>query len=162
METLSVNKLTNISAPQESMQQPGNVLPRIIESMQNVPHDKGNLMFPKIDIKDGFWSLVVKLGQHLNFAYVLPDKKGKHTRLVLPKALHMGWCDSPSLFCTETETARDVTEKYLQHPPECLKPHPLEEYMFPPETCPDDKLSDQCFNLLQLLEVYVENIFTMI
>ena len=71
-------------------------------------------MFSKIDMKDGFWRLVVQLGQNLNFDYVLPDKKSNHTWLVLPKAIQMGWCKSPPLFCAETETARDVVEKYLQ------------------------------------------------
>ena len=39
MEIPPVNKLTSISAPQESMQQPGNVIP--IKSTENAPQDKG-------------------------------------------------------------------------------------------------------------------------
>ena len=56
---------------------------------------------------------------------------------------------------------RDVAEQYLQKTPECLKPHPLEDYIFPPEKCPDEKLAYQCLNLLKLLEVYVDNLCTM-
>ena len=162
MEIPSLNELTNISAPHESMQQIGNVLPRSIKSMENAPQDSGNLIFSKINIKDGFWRLVVQLGQHLNFAYVLPDKQGNRTRLVLPKALQMGWHKSPSFFCTATETEIDVAEQYIQQPTEFLKPHLLEDYMLPPDKWPDDKLSDQCFNFLRLLEVYVENFCTMV
>ena len=62
MEIPSLNELTNISAPHESMQQIGNVLPRSIKSMENAPQDKDNLTFSKIKIKYGFWGLVVKLG----------------------------------------------------------------------------------------------------
>ena len=122
------------------MKQLGNVLPRNIKSMTNAPHNKGNLMFSKIYIKYGFWYLVVQLGKNLNFADVIPDKNGSCTRLVLTKSLHMGWCKSPPFFCAETETARDVVEQYLQQPPEFLKPHPLEDYMLPPEKWPDEKL----------------------
>ena len=39
MEIPPVNKLTSISAQQESMQQPGNVIP--IKSTENAPQDKG-------------------------------------------------------------------------------------------------------------------------
>ena len=73
----------------------------------------------------------------------------------------MGWCESPPLFCAETETARDVAEQYLQQLLECLKPHTLEDYMLPPYKWPYDKLEYQCFNFLRLIELYVDDFCTM-
>ena len=162
MEMPSVNELANISAPQESMQKTCNVLPRIIKSMANATHYKKILMFSKINVKDGFWNLVLQLGKHLNFAYVIQDKKGIITRLMLHKALQMEWFESPPFFCAATETEIEVTEKYLQQPPECLKSHPLEDYMLPPDKWTDDKLAYQNFNFLWLLEVYVDVFCTMV
>ena len=36
--------------------------------------------------------------------------------LVVPKSLQMGWCESPPLFCSGTETARDVIDRLLNDP----------------------------------------------
>ena len=46
--------------------------------------------------------------QKWNFSYVIPDKEGERTRIVVPSALQMGWCQSPALFCTATEEAKEV------------------------------------------------------
>ena len=100
-----------------SLQKLGNEISRIIEAMENMPKDKGMLMFSKINIKDGLCCLVVQLGQHMNFSYVRTNKKGNRNRLVLPKAQQMGWRESPILFCAANETARDVAENDIQQPP---------------------------------------------
>ena len=52
-----------------------------------VPMDKGNIVFSKLDIKDGYWRMVDEEGRHLNFAYVLPDVEGARIRLVIPSVL---------------------------------------------------------------------------
>ena len=70
--------------------------------------DNYNLDFPflftKLDIADGFWSLVVSHLQAWNFCYVLPDTDGLkvslgETELVVPTELQRGWCKSPPLLC---------------------------------------------------------------
>lgn len=33
------------------------------------------MFFSKLDIKDGFWQMIVQHGHHLNYTYVLPDVK---------------------------------------------------------------------------------------
>ena len=69
------------------MGQLGLVLPHLIQAVAAAPLDQDNLMFSKLDIKDGYWRMVVQDGNHPNFAYVLPDIPGAHILLVIPKAL---------------------------------------------------------------------------
>ena len=49
-------------------------------------------------------------------------------RIVVPSAVQMGWVESPSLFCTVTESARDITQHLVDANVE-LPPHPLEAQM---------------------------------
>jgi len=37
-------------------------------------------------------------------------------KLVIPTLLQMGWIESPPYFCAASETARYVTENYIQTP----------------------------------------------
>ena len=50
-------------APKEAMYQIGSVLPRMIEALAAVPIDDGDIMFSKLDIKDGFWRMVGEEGE---------------------------------------------------------------------------------------------------
>ena len=109
----SVNEATIKTAVQEAMNQLGTVLPRIIEAVANAPEEDGDILFAKLDIKDGFWRMVVPEGAEWNFAYVLPQKPGEPIRLVIPSALQMGWCESPPFFCSASETARDIAQVSL-------------------------------------------------
>ena len=56
--------------------------------------------------------MAVKNEDAWNFAYVLPSLCKStdidETELVIPNSLQMGWCESPPLFCTSSETARDI------------------------------------------------------
>ena len=51
----SVNAATKKLAPQHSMDQLGSTLPHIIEAV-------GPVLFVKLDIKDGYWQMVVPKG----------------------------------------------------------------------------------------------------
>ncbi len=57
--------------------------------------------------------MVVQREDCFNFAYVLPQEIGKPIRLVTLAAVQMGWVKSPSLFCTVTESARDLTQNLV-------------------------------------------------
>ena len=148
MEIPSVNDATVITAPQQSMAQLGSVLPRLIEAVATAPVDKGNLVFSKLDIKDGYWRMVVEQGRHLNFAYVLPDVAGARIRTVIPSALQMGWTESPPFFCAATETARDIAEDMVKAPIGTLEPHPLEPLLLPPAAWPEEELATTCESYL--------------
>ena len=162
MEIPSVNENTTFTAPQHGMQQLGKVLPRLIESVARAPVEDGNILFSKLDIKDGYWRMIVESGKHLNFAYVLPDVDGARIRLVIPSALQMGWCKSPPFFCVATETARDITEDYDMEPRGSLAPHPLENLMLPPEKWPEENLASICNDYLHVMEVHVDDFCTMV
>ena len=71
MEIPSVNENTTFTAPQHSMQELGNVLPRLIESVARAPVEDGNILFSKLDIKDGYWRMIVEKGRHLNFSQIV-------------------------------------------------------------------------------------------
>jgi hypothetical protein len=104
----------------------GNVLPRIIYAVGTAPLSKGPLLFSKLDIKDGYWRMVVPKDDEWNFAYVLPKLDlNEETILVIPSSLQMGWTDSPAFFCAASETAHDVEEALAAKPQGSLKPHIL-------------------------------------
>lgn len=129
----SVNLATIINAPQKAMAELGFVLKRIIYQM-GIKYDPNKpFMFSKVDIKDGFWRLMVSEDNAWHFCYVLPPLQGTATldeiEIVVPNALQMGWCESPPLFCAATETARDVIQALTAAP--SLPTHPLETYLIP-------------------------------
>ena len=162
MDIPSVNEATNITAPQHSMRNLGSVLPRLIAAVAAAPLSDGAMVFSKLDIKDGFWRMIVQHGHHLNFAYVLPDVKGARIRLVIPSSLQMGWTESPPFFCSATETARDVADELIKEPLGSLAPHPLEHHMLPPAMWPEHKLGATCARFLKVLEVYVDDFCSMV
>jgi hypothetical protein len=87
-----------------------------------------HILFCKLDISDGFWHLVVREQDSFNLAYVLPQQEGEPVRIVVSLVVQMGWVESPSLFCTVTESARDLTQ-HLVDTNAKLPPHPFESEM---------------------------------
>ena len=71
--------------------------------------------------------MVVSTEDAWNFCYIIPnedpDASLDDTRIVVPNALQMGWCESPPFFCTASETARDVIASLLDTD---LPPHIFE------------------------------------
>jgi hypothetical protein len=57
--------------------------------------------------------MVVEPEARWNFAYVMPSAPGTPTRLVVPRALQMGWNESPAYFCATTETVRDIAQEWI-------------------------------------------------
>jgi hypothetical protein len=108
----SVNSMTALTAPSVPVKEIGKVLPRLLQYMRDMPAGL-HILFCKLDISDGFWRLVVRDTDCFNFAYVLPQAAGEPCRLVIPAAVQMGWVKSPSLFCTVTESARDLTQHFV-------------------------------------------------
>jgi hypothetical protein len=110
----SVNDSTVLQAPSQSVKEIGKVLPRLLQFMHDT--DPGlHILFSKLNISDGFWRLIVRCADSFNFAYVLPQLAGEPTRIVVPSAVQMGWVESPTLFCTVTESARDVTQLLIDN-----------------------------------------------
>ena len=87
-----------------------------------------NILFSKLDISDEFWRLIVHKSDSYNFVYVLSQEAGEPCQAVVPAAVQMGWVESPSHFCTVTETARDITQHCVDN--QIALPHdPIEESM---------------------------------
>eukprot|EP00978_Attheya_sp_CCMP212_P017620 scaffold47191_cov34-Attheya_sp.AAC.2 len=63
-EITSVNDATNKDdSPTNAMGQLGQVLPRLIAKMAEASSEGGPLLFAKLDIKDGYWRMVVAKGE---------------------------------------------------------------------------------------------------
>eukprot|EP00957_Ditylum_brightwellii_P187030 14244013-Ditylum_brightwellii.AAC.1 len=66
-----------------------------------------------MDVKDGFWQLIVNKEDVWNFCYVLPPQDGSEitnldkVELVVPLSIQVGWTESPLYFCTSSKTSRD-------------------------------------------------------
>ena len=131
----SVNSATESLAPQKAMTQLGMALRRIINNLATHHNTNKPFLFSKVDLKDGFWRMVVSDKDAWNFCYVLPST-GKNktnldeTEIVVPHALQMGWAESPPFFCAATETARDVCEQ-LALTTNNLPTHPLQTQLMP-------------------------------
>ena len=90
----SVNETTVRLSPEEAVRDLGKVLPRLLRFLQESP-TKTPVLLSKLDLADGFWRMQVPEEHKYNFAYVLPDRPGEPTRVVIPSALQMGWAQSP-------------------------------------------------------------------
>jgi hypothetical protein len=125
----SVNDSTVRQAPEIPVKELGNVLPRLLDFMADVPAAE-HIHFSKMDLADGYWRMVVEPSSRWNFAYVMPSVPGTPTRLVVPSALQMGWNESPAYFCATTESIRDVAQAWIDtgtHKPV----HPMEPFTEP-------------------------------
>ena len=71
-----------------------------------------------------------------NFLYVLPPDPNSTENiieLVVPSALQMVWTESPSFFCTASETARDNADERYGEEKGSLPENTLENLMMPPK-----------------------------
>ena len=102
----------------------------------------------------------VQRGAEWNFAYVLPPAPGQEPRdvdLVVPSAVQMGWTESPGFFCAASETARDVADDRCAEPVGSLPPHPLEDWMLPPDKWASQERGSTPGGFVHMLEVYVDD-----
>jgi hypothetical protein len=125
----SVNDTAVRLAPEGPVKELGNVLPRILDFMASVPAGE-HIHFSKMDLADGYWRMVVEPDAPWNFAYVMPSAPGEPIRLVIPRALQMGWNESPAYFCATTETARDIAQSWIDRKTP-LDEHPMEAFTTP-------------------------------
>jgi len=153
----SVNSATTPGSNHKAMDQMGKVLPRLVHQVARADPALSPLFFAKWDIKDGFWRLVVSEENAWHFCYLLPKLHlDDPTEIVVPTCLQMGWCESPPLFCTASETARDIAQEYLDGS-KTLAPHKLEEFCMPPSSQLPQLSTKQVSHLIQALDVYMDD-----
>jgi hypothetical protein len=131
IKTINVNSTTTKLAPQKSMANLGSVLDRFVHILATHEHRHLPFAFCKIDIKDGFWRMVVSATNSWNFCYTIPPPKNTpidDIEIVVPESLQMGWTESPPYFGAATETARDIIQ-WLATAPTPLPLHPLEHHI---------------------------------
>eukprot|EP00956_Cyclotella_meneghiniana_P042491 scaffold248501_cov111-Cyclotella_meneghiniana.AAC.2 len=114
----------------------------------------------KFDIKDGFWRLNARQGEEWNFAYVLPQREGEPTKLVVPLSLQMGWVESPPYFCAASETARDVAAQYTELPVGMQKDNKFVEYAMGNEAIQNLPEHDES-DLRYFIDVYVDDFLSL-
>ena len=155
----SVNDATTKLSNPDAMNELGNALKRILARMADAQKDKKQLWFAKLDIKDGFWRMIVNDHDAWNFCYAIPPSDHQASldtiRIVVPNSLQMGWTESPPFFCAATETARDVIQELLHTK---LPPHPFESQMLPAtyQKGPTKSVADLS-HTIDLLEVFVDD-----
>ena len=95
-----------------SMSQLGQVLPRLVHALATSPEENGPWVFMKLDIKDGFWRLVVPEQDEFNFCYVLPQlQPNEPVQIVVPSAIQMGWTLSPHYFSAPALKQQEMLAK---------------------------------------------------
>ncbi len=129
----SVNETTELLAPQKAMAELGKVIRRIICFLAENYDPQRPFKFAKIDIKDGFWRMVVSPEDAWHFCYTIPPASEEEDimdrLIVVPTSLQTGWRESPPYFCTATETARDVIQAFFNGDMSNLALHPVEAHM---------------------------------
>jgi hypothetical protein len=147
----SVNDTTVLTAPLIPVKEIGKVLPRLLQYMRDTPTGL-HILFCKLDISNGFWQLVVHENDCFNFAYVLLQEAGEPVRIVITAVVQMGWVESLGFFCTVTESARDLTQHFVDHAVP-LPQDPVEDLLqianVPLRTCSDTPA--------KLLQVHADN-----
>jgi hypothetical protein len=126
----SVNETTVLTAPAIPVKEIGKVLPPLLQYTRDTPTGL-HILFSKLDISDGLWRLVIDSQDCFN-AYVLPQPAGEPLRLVIPAVMQMGWIESPELFCAVTESARDLTQHFVDSAVP-LPPDPVEDIIRIPD-----------------------------
>eukprot|EP00956_Cyclotella_meneghiniana_P003235 scaffold3946_cov41-Cyclotella_meneghiniana.AAC.2 len=159
IEVPSVNDSTNLEAPSGAINQLGHSLERIIHAFAEAPED-AKIFMAKFDIKDGFWRLNAEQGYEWNFAYVLPQREGEPTKLVVPLSLQMGWVESPPYFCAASETARDVAAQYTELPVGTQKDNKFIEYAMGNEAVKNLPEHDES-DLRYFIDVYVDDFLSL-
>ena len=157
----SVNEASVKTAPRGAIDQMGHTLQRIIHAFAQADPD-AKIFMAKWDIKDGFWRLDCAEEEDWNFCYVLPQPPGEPIKLVVPKALQMGWIESPPYFCAASETGRDVATQYAETPIGTLRDNKFIDMAAQGadfDTLPAQ--SDEADPLRYLVEVYVDDFISL-
>eukprot|EP00957_Ditylum_brightwellii_P049620 3763553-Ditylum_brightwellii.AAC.1 len=143
-------------APPESMVQLGQSIQRIVAVLADHHNLHHPFQFAKLDVKDGFWWLIVNKEDAWNFCYVLPPQDGQKITnldkvvLVVSLSIQMGWAESPPYFCTSSETSRDVMQHLLDVSAD-LSAHKFEHYMIPQQANHLKRQQQTCWRYLLMI-----------
>jgi hypothetical protein len=158
----SVNDTTEKTAPAGTINQLGECLSRLIHAFAEADNN-AKIFMAKWDIKDGFWRMDCVKGEEWNFAYVLPQEKGKPITLMVPTSLQMGWVESPPYFCAAMETLRDISTEHIETLVNSLPRHKFEKHVVEaPEYAKLLETGDDSDKFLYMVEVNVDNFMSVV
>ena len=130
----------------------------IIANLADAQFQNKELWLSKLDIKDGFWHLIISDEDAWNFCYAIPNADPnapiEETRIVVPNSLQMGWTELPPFFCAATETAQDIIQQLLKTD---LPLHPFEHCMLPKGCTQTQATAQDLKNSLDLIEVFADD-----
>ena len=90
-----------------------------------------------------------------NFAYTLPGEVDAPVQVVIPRALQMGWTESPG-YCAATETGRDIMQAVIDAGTVC-PPHALDDFMTPHNPARHQTSPETTVRKWQMSAVYVDD-----
>jgi hypothetical protein len=158
----SVNATTIKTAQKGAIDQLGHLLICIIHAFAEAKND-ARIFMAKWDIKDGFWRMDAEEGAEWNFSYVLPQRPGQTSYLVVPTSLQIGWVESPPFFCAASEMAQDVAKDYCETKLGSLPSHKFTNYAIGNQAYNKLLEKDSKSNAFRyLLEVYVDNFVSLV
>ena len=78
----------------------------------------GPVFMLKSDVSDGFYSILIRPEDAPKLGLIFPSGADEEPMVAIPLTLSMVWENSPSLFCTSTETVADLANEFLRshHP----------------------------------------------
>jgi len=118
-----INELTKAYLYPEVMQF-GGTLPRLLYRVRHSDPGYSIVYTIKLDLADGFYRLQLKPSDTAKLSAVLPSYPGEPQLIAIPLACTMGWQNSPSTFCSTSETVADIANStsYRHHvAPHCLE-----------------------------------------
>jgi hypothetical protein len=83
-----------------------------------------HIHFSKMDFADDYRRMIVEPEVQWNFAYVMPSASEGEVQSVIPRALQMGWNESPAYSCATTEKVGDVAQTWIDNKTRRTK-HPM-------------------------------------
>jgi hypothetical protein len=92
----------------------GRALQRILHLLERADTRHGPLFLSKVDIADAFMRVPLQLSAIPKLAALLPKRKGEAQLVAFPLVLPMGWVNSPSWFCTVSETIADLANEAIR------------------------------------------------
>jgi len=105
-----INTETLPIAAMDSMQF-GHALNRLLRRIVEADPQNGPVYLSKIDLADGFYRIWLRLQDILKLGVAIPHLPTEGPLVAFPLALPMGWCNSPPIFCTATETIADLANQ---------------------------------------------------
>ena len=108
-----------------SAMQHGRALDHLLREIVFADPALGSVYILKANVSDGFYRIGVCPEDAPTLGLIFPSGADEDPMVAIPLTLPMGWKNSPPIFCTATETVKElVNEAFWSHQPS--RPHKLD------------------------------------